>query len=184
VSTADLKLPLIDGRSLQALKLESRAAGPRWIITFADGGSRIADARSGALLPELSAADASREVARRYTGTASIVSTRRVDRSAPPIELRRDVAAWRVKMSDGTHFFVDAGSGDIIARRTRWWRIYDFFWGLHIMDLQGREETNNPWIVTFGALAGRMSVLAIVLLPLTGRRRGKAGNGKQSQPAK
>jgi hypothetical protein len=45
------------------------------------------------------------------------------------------------------------------------------------MDLQGRAETNNPWIVTFGALSVLMALLAIVLLPLTvwkrNRERGK-----------
>ena len=60
-------------------------------------------------------------------------------------------------------------------------------WGLHIMDLQGREDTNNPWVVSLGALSLVMVLLAMVLLPLTIRRRngknGKNGNGK-SAPAK
>lgn len=171
VSTADLTMPIIDGRSLTAMRLEGRSDGPRWVMEFADGGTRLADAKSGAILPELSAADAAREVANRYTGKATIVATRRIDPKKPPLEFRRDTPAWLVEMSDDTHFFVDSGHGDIIAKRTSWWRIYDFFWGLHIMDLQGREETSNPWVVTFGALAMAMSLLAIVLLPLTGRRR-------------
>ena len=50
-------------------------------------------------------------------------------------------------------------------------------WGLHIMDLQGREETNNPWIVTFAALSLGMVLLALTLLPMTIRRNGKNGNG-------
>lgn len=175
VSTADLAMPLIEGRSVASMHLESRAGGPRWVLNFADGGSRLADAKTGAILPILSAADAAREVATRYAGKAEIVSTRRIDPRHPPLEFRRDTPAWLVSMSDDTHFFVDAGQGDIIAKRTSWWRVYDFFWGLHIMDLQGREETNNPWVVTFGALAMVMSLLAIVLLPLTGRRRSKNG---------
>ncbi|WP_037499732.1 PepSY domain-containing protein [Sphingomonas jaspsi] len=171
VSTADVILPIIDGRSLKSMRLESRADGPRWVLEFADGATRLADARTGSLLPALSAADAAREIASRYTGKASIVATRRVDPRHPPLEFRRDTPAWQVEMSDDTHFFVDAGNGDVIARRTGWWRVYDFFWGLHIMDLQGREETSNPWVVTFGALATVMALLAIVLLPMTGRRR-------------
>jgi hypothetical protein len=39
------------------------------------------------------------------------------------------------------------------------------------MDLQGREETNNPWVVTFSALSIIMVLLALALLPLTSRRR-------------
>ena len=172
-STRGFVAPMIEGRAVAALKLESRAEGPRWVIGFADGGSRLAHPATGALLPALGAADAAREVASRYTGTAKVVETRRVAADSPPLELRRAMDGWRVRMDDGTHFYVDAGSGEIVARRTRWWRIYDFMWGLHIMDLQGREETNNPWVVTFGALSVLMALLAIVLLPLTVKRRNR-----------
>ena len=170
-TTRGVVAPLIEGRAVAAMKLESRAEGPRWVIAFADGGSRLADPATGALLPALGAADAAREVTSRYTGTAKVVETRRVAADSPPLELRRAMNGWRVRMDDGTHFYVDGGSGEIVARRTRWWRIYDFMWGLHIMDLQGREETNNPWVVTFAALSVLMALLAIVLLPLTVKRR-------------
>ena len=172
-TTRGVVAPLIEGRAVAAIKLESRAAGPRWVIAFADGGSRLADPATGALLPALGAADAAREVTSRYTGTAKVVETRRVAADSPPLELRRAMNGWRVRMDDGTHFYVDGGSGEIVARRTRWWRIYDFMWGLHIMDLQGREETNNPWVVTFAALSVLMALLAIVLLPLTVKRRNR-----------
>lgn len=172
-TTRGVVAPLIEGRAVAAMKLESRAEGPRWVIAFADGGLRLADPATGALLPALGAADAAREVTSRYTGTAKVVETRRVAADSPPLELRRAMNGWRVRMDDGTHFYVDGGSGEIVARRTRWWRIYDFMWGLHIMDLQGREETNNPWVVTFAALSVLMALLAIVLLPLTVKRRNR-----------
>jgi len=172
--TGTLVAPRISGRQVQTLELVSRAAGPRWEINFTDGGSRLADPATGALLPPLGAADAAREVTARYTGTAKVTRTSRVEADSPPLELRRAMNGWRVRMDDGTHFYVDGGSGEVIARRTRWWRIYDFMWGLHIMDLQGREETNNPWIITFSALSVLMVLLAMVLLPLTGKRK----NGK------
>ena len=92
------------------------------------------------LLPRLGAADAAREVMARYTGSAKVAATSRIAPDRPPLELRRAMDGWRVAMSDGTHFYVDGGSGEIVAKRTRWWRFYDLMWGLHIMDLQGREE--------------------------------------------
>ncbi|HEU4498074.1 MAG TPA: hypothetical protein VFR60_01935, partial [Sphingomicrobium sp.] len=136
---------------------------------------------TGALLPEMGAADAAREVSARYTGKAKVVETSRVDADSPPIELRRALHGWRVRMDDDTHFYVDAGSGEIIARRTSWWRIYDFMWGLHIMDLQGREDTHNPWVVSFAVLSLGMVILAFMLLPLTIRRKnGRSGNGNDN----
>ena len=179
-----LVAPQVSGRPVLAITLEQRAAGPRWEIDFADGGSRLADPATGRLLPLLGPADASREVMARYTGKAHVVEASRVDANAPPLELRRAMDGWRVRMSDDTHFYVNGGSGEIVARRTSWWRIYDFMWGLHIMDLQGREETNNPWIVTFAALSLGMVLLALTLLPMTIRRKNgnsKNGNGNGSR---
>ena len=178
-----LVVPKIAGVPVALLTLEPRASGPRWKINLVGGGSRLADPSTGALLPRLGPADAAREVTARYKGKAKVVETSRVEAGSPPLELRRAMDGWRVRMSDGTHFYVDGGSGEIIARRTSWWRVYDFMWGLHIMDLQGREETNNPWVVTFAALSLLMVLLAIVLLPLTIRRRNGNGNGKSVRPS-
>lgn len=173
-----LVAPEIQAWPIIAVKLEPRADGPRWVIAFADGKSRLADPATGRILPRLGAADAAREVTARYTGKAKVVETSRVAADSPPLELRRAMDGWRVRMSDGTHFYVDGGSGEIVAKRTSWWRFYDIMWGLHIMDLQGREETHNPWIVTFAALSLGMVLLALTLLPMTIRRNGKNGNGK------
>ncbi|WP_114226680.1 MULTISPECIES: PepSY domain-containing protein [Sphingomonas] len=163
--------PNVAGLPLDRLSLESRATGPRWVVAMRDGPTRLADPNSGLLLPPLGPADAASEVMARYRGTATVVRVSRTDAAHPPLELRRPVAAYEVDLSDGTHFFVDAASGEVIARRTRWWRFYDWMWGLHIMDLGERENTHNPWVIGFGlaALAGTM--LALLLLPLTVRRR-------------
>lgn len=166
--------PQVEGRPVKSISLEQRADGPRWKIGFTDGEWRLADPATGRLLPRLGAADVTRELMARYTGSASIVEVSRLNPSEPPLELRRPMDGWQVRMSDDTHFYIDGGSGEIVAKRTSWWRIYDFMWGLHIMDLQGRSDTNNPWVVTFTALSLLMVLLAITLLPLTVRR----SNGK------
>jgi len=174
----NLVAPQLQGFPVTAVTLESRADGPRWEIDFAGGESRLADPATGTILPRLGAADAAKELMARYTGTAKVAEVSRVAADAPPLELRRAMNGWRVRMSDDTHFYVDGGSGEIIAKRTAWWRFYDFMWGLHIMDLQGREDTNNPWVVSFTMLTLLTVLLALVMLPLTIRRRkGRNGNG-------
>lgn len=172
--------PRVEGRAVAALTLEPRAAGPRWEIEFADGERRLADPATGRLLPRLGPSEAARELMARYVGQAKLAEVSRVQAGAPPLELRRAMNGWRVKMTDGTHFYIDGGSGEIIARRTRWWRVYDFMWGLHIMDLQGREDTHNPWVVSLAALSLAMVLLALTLLPMTIRRKtGRNGNGSR-----
>ena len=163
--------PRIAGVALASLAIEQRAAGPRWVATLPDGTSRLADPANGALLPPLSAADASREVLARYTGTAKLAAVSRTDSAKPPLDLRQPIAAWQVAMADGTHFYVDRGSGKIVATRTAYWRFYDVMWGIHIMDLKTREDTSNPLVIGFGLFALAMSLLALVLLPLTINRR-------------
>ena len=157
--------PLISGVPVQSLSLEQRAAGPRWVVKLPDGQTRLADPKTGLLLPPLSANDARREVEARYAGKASIESVARTEADNPPIELRRPVSAWQVVMSDGAHFYVDASSGQVIATRTGWWRFYDLMWGLHIMDPVGREDTHNPFVILFGIIALAMGVLGTILLP-------------------
>jgi hypothetical protein len=163
--------PAVAGVPLSSLSLEPRAAGPRWVVKLPDGRTRLADPASGALLPPLSAADAAGEVMARYTGDARVQSVSRTDAGHPPLELRHAVATWKVSLDDGTNFYVGANSGMLHAKRTRWWRVYDFIWGLHIMDPATREDTHNPWVIAFGIVSLVTTLLALAMLPMTIRRK-------------
>jgi len=164
--------PQIAGVPLASLSLEQRAAGPRWVVKLQGGMTRLADPQTGLLLSPLSAADAAREVGARYNGDAAVRSVKRTSAEEPPLDLRRPVSAWQVTMDDGTRFYVEEASGQIIATRTRWWRFYDLMWGLHIMDPGTREDTHNPFVIGFALIALALSVLGVVLLPKTLKRKG------------
>ncbi len=172
VLTSPAVLPsVVAGLPLSKVSLEQRAAGPRWVIEVRGGPTRLADPISGRLLPPLSAADASAEVTARLRSAARIESVRRTSADNPPLELRRPVATWQVDLSDGTHVFVAADSGAIVATRTRWWRFYDWMFGLHVMDLKGHEDTHHPTLVAFTAISLVTILMALVLLPLSIKRR-------------
>lgn len=158
--------PAIGPRPVRSLTLEQQHDGARWVIRYADGGARRADPATGRLLPPLGPADAAALVRSRYKGDAAIVAVDRTSSEKPPLELRRKRAAFRVGMADGTHFYVDAATGEVLARRSRLWRAFDIMWGLHIMDLQTREDINNPWLIGFSLLALVSIVMALVLLPI------------------
>ncbi|GAA4755209.1 hypothetical protein GCM10023264_23130 [Sphingomonas daechungensis] len=165
--------PSLTGVNLTSLSLEQRAVGPRWVVKLPDGKVRLADPLTGLYLPALSAADARQEVQARYAGTGRVASVTRTRPEDPPLDLRRPLATWQVTMDDGTHFFVDAVSGQIVATRTRWWRFYDFMWGLHILDPGGREDAHNPFIIVLAIGALAMAVLGAMTLPMTLRRKRK-----------
>jgi hypothetical protein len=93
-----------------------------------------------------------------------VATVKLFDAAHPPLDFRKAVAAWQVTLADGTHVYVGRDSGEIEAIRTPWWQYYDFMWGLHIMDLQTREDTSNPFLWLFGSLALGTSAMGAVLL--------------------
>jgi hypothetical protein len=163
--------PRLAGVALASLSLEQRAAGPRWVVKLPDGTTRLANPDTGLLLPALSAPDAAREVQARYTGSAAVQLVKKTRAEDPPLDLRRPMATWQVTMDDGTRFYVDAASGQIVATRTRWWRFYDLMWGLHIMDPGTREDTHNPFVIGFGLIALALSIIGAIALPITIKRK-------------
>jgi hypothetical protein len=133
------------------------------VVTSVDGTmSRYAE--SGAPLPAVDAVEARAIVAGAIRGGDHVASVRAFSAKAPPLDLRKPVPSWQVALADGTHVYVNRDSGEIEAVRTRWWRIYDFMWGLHIMDLQTREDSHNPFVIVFGSLALLGALLGTALL--------------------
>ncbi|MCB1693946.1 MAG: PepSY domain-containing protein, partial [Pseudomonadales bacterium] len=80
-----------------------------------------------------------------------------------------ELPAWRVEAEDGTRVFVGAGSGQLQAIRTPSWRFYDFLWGFHIMDWNGREDFNHL-LLKVAALLGLVTVLSGVALFISSLR--------------
>src|SRR5688500_7412481 len=81
-----------------------------------------------------------------------------------PVDSRAESAVWQVRFADGTRLYIDDATGEVAALRTDQWRLYDLMWGLHIMDPQTREDTNNPFVIGFGALAAIGATLGCILL--------------------
>jgi hypothetical protein len=137
---------------------------PVTLVTRLDGSVERWDAMRGTRLQPLDEAAARAAVRSAIEGGSEVVSVRATAAAAPPLDLRKPVATWRVALVDGTHVYVNRDSGEIEAVRTRWWRIYDFLWGIHIMDLKTREDSHNPFVIVFGLLALIAALLGCVLL--------------------
>jgi uncharacterized iron-regulated membrane protein len=93
-----------------------------------------------------------------------------------PIEYRgRPLPAFRVVLGDdeSTVVYIDASTGEVTARRTDTWRVYDFLWSLHIMDYSDREDFRSPLLVAFAviALATAISGCALWIVRLVRRRK-------------
>lgn len=158
-----LRLPESGGKPVRSVSSQVENGQVVTRFSYMDGSVGRFD-EQGRELGRFRAAEAARLVAAQIKGGDRITAVRSFDADNAPFDFRRPMAVWQVSLADGTHVYVGQDSGRIEAVRTRWWRIYDFFWGLHIMDLQTREDTHNPFIVGFAALAIVFAALGCVLL--------------------
>ncbi|MBA4050766.1 MAG: hypothetical protein C0472_02570 [Erythrobacter sp.] len=134
------------------------------VLTDMDGLVSRVDVATGAAIPALDAAAARALVAARIVGgdKAERVTLFPADRT--PFDFRRPLAVWQVALADGTNVYVGRDTGEIEAVRTRWWRAFDFAWGLHIMDLSEREDTSHPVLILFAALSLTGALIGCVLM--------------------
>lgn len=118
----------------------------------------------GRRLGAITEAEARQVAADNIVGGAHVVSATHYSADKVPLDFRKPVPVWQLALADGTHVYVGSESGQVEAVRTRWWRFYDVMWGLHIMDLQTREEAHNPFTIAFGILAVLSAMLGAILL--------------------
>ncbi len=152
-------------------KIVPQANGAVWIINFADKSLRRASARNGEWLPPVTEAEARNLATLAFAGNHSLVSAKHFDAQHPPLDLRKARPSWQIRFADDTHIYVDADTGEILAHRSKQWRIFDWMWGLHIMDLESRENTSHAILIGFAALAALSVLLALILLPFSRRKR-------------
>lgn len=141
-----------------------------------DGKTRLLDARSAKPLPAIDGATAARIARQAYRGDKGPEPVvERIER--PSTEYRGVLPAWRVSFgdADGTRIYVAAETGRLTSVRTGMWRLYDFFWGLHIMDWTEHERFNTPWLNAFAAgglvFGGAGAILLFMRWPRRRRRK-------------
>jgi hypothetical protein len=142
------------------------AQGPRavWAVTGADKVQSRYSADSGALLGSVGVTEARVLAELAYAGSARLTAIKRLPADQAPLDLRRPRPSWQATFEDGTHIYIDADTGEVLALRSKWWRAYDFMWGLHIMDPMGREDTSHWLLWLFGGIGLVTSVFGTTLL--------------------
>lgn len=79
---------------------------------------------------------------------------------------------WQIDFDDeqNSSYYVSGSTGELLERRNDTWRLWDFFWMLHIMDYGGRSSFNHSLIITLGFAAVWLAVTGVWLLFRTGWR--------------
>ena len=164
IDPAGLRFPATIGEPIHEARLVAQPDGPAWIVTAADGARWRYSARHGTATPPVVADEARRIAAEAYAGKARLDGVTYFPADEVPVEARSAGAVWQARFADGTHVYIDDATGEVVALRTGQWRLYDVMWGLHIMDLQTRDDTHHPILILFAALAMIGALLGCTLL--------------------
>ena len=123
-----------------------------WLVGAADGRPFAIDAALAGAIARAS-----------YSGKGQAGSARLLAYSLEARAHKEPV--WRVDFDDAdeTAVYVSARSGKVLEHRNSTWRLFDFFWMLHIMDYSERTDFNNPLLVS-SAIGGLWMALSGVWL--------------------
>jgi uncharacterized iron-regulated membrane protein len=107
----------------------------------------------------------------QYVGKGQLASV--TFHPASTVETRNSGATWEARFADEskTSLYFSADDGRLVEARNSTWRLFDFFWMLHTMDYQGRDNFNNPLVITMGMAALWLSLSGLILLFRSFRRQ-------------
>jgi len=144
-----------------------------WQIDRKDGPPVLVDAIDGARLGALDAEEAKRIALADVRGARGVLDATLFETDAPLEYREKPLPAWRVAVDHDKeiHVYVHAMTGEVTARRNVKWRVFDFFWMLHVMDYSEREDFQHPLLTFFAAVALLASASGIVLWVVRARRR-------------
>ena len=132
-------------------------------IRRADGVTLVNATDGSVILFDKLAAE--RLARQEFTGEGEIASIE--SGVAPDRETRsRTGPYWRINFSDSanTSLYLSKTTGEILDRRNSYWRVFDFFWMLHIMDYAGRQNFNNTLIIVVALIAIWLGLSGFILL--------------------
>jgi hypothetical protein len=149
----------------EKIELRSLLGRPVALVSAGQERPRLYDLASGRRLSPIPMTFAARIAEADHLGDVRASLVARITENTP--EYRGALPAWRVDFEDGAGraLYVAADTGAVTARRSTLWRVYDFLWGLHIMDWRAHEDFNNPLLIFATILALVVTVAGIVLLP-------------------
>lgn len=117
----------------------------------------------------LDAALATRIAQASYSGSGKPTGARLLKYTLETRKHKEPVWAIDFSDADDTTVYVSANTGNVLEHRNSTWRLFDFFWMLHIMDYAERQDFNNNLLVT-SAIGGLFMALTGVWLLITSFR--------------
>jgi hypothetical protein len=176
-----------NGWKLDSAGLHSDGASITWRVSGTANGAeftRLVDLRQQRVLPPLGRDQAMAQARAWLLAAGPVQSVEWIAADQPGQEFRGgSVPAWRIRFEqpEGVSLYLHPWTGELLARRTDRWRVFDFLWMLHIMDFDTRDDFNHPLLqaAAFLGLIIALSGLVLWLLTTQGFRRRRALAGRQ-----
>lgn len=146
------------------LSFSQRGAEPVYQLQQGDKQLFIS-AFSGQVLTSLGANQVQQLAQQRYQGAGSVQDAKLLLKA--PAEVRGlTPPMWQVQFADNEQsaFYFHPITGQLLRVRTDTWRLYDFFWMLHIMDYEDRSDFNHPLLIISAGSALGFTLGGFVLL--------------------
>lgn len=127
--------------------------------------TQLINGLTGIHLPTINQQQAQQIAKQHYLGTGTIKGAELLEK-APMEASANQGPIWQVSFDDTweTTLYVSPNSGKMTTVRSDIWRIFDFFWMLHIMDYDDREDFNNPLLISFAAGSLVFTLSGFILL--------------------
>ena len=150
----------------ERIELRTMLGAPVALVAPREGRPRLYDLSTGRRLSPIPAALAAAIAEADHQGDRRAVRVDLVTQEST--EYRGALPAWRVRFDDGEDRALNVAqdSGLVTARRSRLWRVYDFLWGLHLMDFSGHQDFNHPLLIAATALGLVVILTGMVLFPV------------------
>ncbi len=123
------------------------------------------NAQTGQIIEALEKAAIIQRAQQIYTGKGQIESVNWLEQYPPELGGRKN-PVWQVNFDDSFNpsLYFHPLSGRLISKRSDIWRIFDFFWVLHIMDYWGSNQFEGYLFRTLAILSLVLSLFGAGLL--------------------
>jgi uncharacterized iron-regulated membrane protein len=167
--------------ALSSVQLHQRNGEIAWRVSGTSRGQafvRLLDGDGSRVRPGLTVAAAERQALDWLVNPGEVRSVEWIEQVEADAEIRgRAPPFWKVSFNEpeSLNLYLDPWTGEILARRTTRWRVFDFLWMLHIMDFETRDDFNHPLLQVAAALGLIIALSGVALWAVTttsfGRRR-------------
>lgn len=152
-----------DPIEIKDIKIKLRQGRPVYVFRQ-NNEDHIFDAKNGSRLKPLTAAEIKLAANDYLMHPAAPVAIELLE--SPVHEFNGSLPVFRLDYESPESFtlYLSPVTGEFLTVRNTRWRVFDFFWMLHIMDYSEREDVNTPWLRVLSFVSIIVGITGLILI--------------------